>query len=247
MDSGAAWGFRGMSTTQASEKKLNGHATEQEFAYALGGEVIHGRGKADVRDGNGATYSVKGNSAKWQIFLYGAERLRQTPTAIAQLMLQCLENFPADRSVYLQNKSEYKQRLMQKMVALKDELLKPAERLKFLKWALFEGSCDFLTIYSSGDVGPLGFHIFPANFVVEALAKQTSVENSRARSNFQFDNQKVRFVDEKGHTLGEIELRNDSDAHYREIKFWLGKPQTTALLVAHARSCKQDGKVFRYA
>jgi hypothetical protein len=48
------------------------------------------------------------------VFLYGAERLRQTPTAIAQLMLECLENFPAHRSVYLQHKSEYKQSLMQK-------------------------------------------------------------------------------------------------------------------------------------
>lgn len=246
MSNGPNWGFRGMSTAQASEKKLNGHATEQEFAYALGGEVIHGRGKADVRDGNGATYSVKGNSAKWQILLYGPERLRQTPTAIAQLMLQCLECFPADRNVYVRNKSQYKQRLMQKMVLLRDELLKPAVRSQFLKWALFEGSCDFLTIYSSGDVGPQGFHIFPAEFVVETLTNYTSLENSRARTNFQFDNQKVRFTDKAGLTLGEIELRNDSDAHYREIKFWLGKPQTTALLIEQAESCNVDGKIFRY-
>ncbi|MGQ9534055.1 MAG: hypothetical protein ACUVTF_02320, partial [bacterium] len=49
--------------------------------------------------------------------------------------------------------------------------------------------------------------------------------------------QKVVFkVDGKTH--GEIEMRNDSDVHYREIKFWLDKNLTCNLLKAQIKQVK---------
>lgn len=42
-------------------------------------------------------------------------------------------------------------------------------------------------------------------------------------------NQKVVFK-YGGKTIGEIEMRNDSDVHYREVKFWLGKRVVINLL-----------------
>jgi hypothetical protein len=55
------------------------------------------------------------------------------------------------------------------------------------------------------------------------------VENSKARINSQLNDQKVVFKF-SGKTIGEIEIRNDSDIHYREVKFWLGKNQTLTTL-----------------
>jgi len=55
------------------------------------------------------------------------------------------------------------------------------------------------------------------------LSKNFAADNSQARNNTQISNQKVVFkVDNK--TYGEIEMRNDSEIHYREVKFWLNNP-----------------------
>jgi hypothetical protein len=46
----------------------------------------------------------------------------------------------------------------------------------------------------------------------------------------QYDDQKVVFKFE-GKTIGEIEMRNDSEVHYREVKFWLHKALSLELLI----------------
>jgi len=61
--------------------------------------------------------------------------------------------------------------------------------------------------------------------VVKVLSEKISVENSKARQKGQIDDQKVVFKVDK-RTIGEIEMRNDSDVHYREVKFWLNKDKT---------------------
>ena len=65
---------RAPSSTVSSEKKLGGHAREQDFALSIGGEVLRGTQKADIRDKFGNTYSVK-SGKKWQIFLYNINRI----------------------------------------------------------------------------------------------------------------------------------------------------------------------------
>lgn len=46
------------------------------------------------------------------------------------------------------------------------------------------------------------------------------------------DNQKVIFKYNK-RTIGEIEMRNDSEIHYRQINFWMLKEGTLNLLKEH--------------
>ncbi|NLI56390.1 hypothetical protein GX420_05385 [bacterium] len=65
--------------------------------------------------------------------------------------------------------------------------------------------------------------------VVKVLSEKISVENSKARQLGQIDDQKVVFKVDK-RTIGEIEMRNDSDVHYREVKFWLNKDKTFKIL-----------------
>jgi len=61
------------------------------------------------------------------------------------------------------------------------------------------------------------------------LSEKISVENSKTRQKGQIDDQKVVFKLDK-RTIGEIEMRNDSDVHYREVKFWLNKDKTFKIL-----------------
>jgi len=73
---------------------------------------------------------------------------------------------------------------------------------------------------------------------VNVLTENLEVENSKARINSQIDDQKVVFKF-SGKTIGEIEMRNDSDIHYKEVKFWLGKNQTLNLLKSKISSSQK--------
>lgn len=86
------------------------------------------------------------------------------------------------------------------------------------------GEVDFLVI-KEGKI----FHVFWSREVVDVLTNNYEVKNSQARGKNQFDDQKVIFK-VHGKTHGEIEMRNDSDIHYREVKFWLDKKLTFDLL-----------------
>lgn len=61
------------------------------------------------------------------------------------------------------------------------------------------------------------------------MTNNYEVENSKARRKGQLDNPKVVFKVE-GKTHGEIEMRNNSEIHYREVKFLLDKKLTFSLL-----------------
>jgi hypothetical protein len=118
----------------------------------------------------------------------------------------------------------------------------------FLNWSLFEGNCDNLVIHSHGEIVPIGFHIFPAAMVVSTLTSQVGVVNSRARAAHHYDNQKVVFALTDSAAVGEIEMRNDSESHYRQVKFWLSKQVLTTLLTEHAtRTESLPNKVYVYS
>jgi hypothetical protein len=106
------------------------------------------------------------------------------------------------------------------------EKLKEKRILKgFIDKSIFNsGEVDYLVIKSDNN-----FHIFLNEEVVNLLSEKFSVENSKAKNRYQMDDQKVIFKYE-GKTYGEIEMRNDSYIHYREIKFWLDKNKTFNLL-----------------
>jgi hypothetical protein len=58
------------------------------------------------------------------------------------------------------------------------------------------------------------------------------VENSKARSTWQFPEQKVIFK-YLWLNIGEVEMRNDSEIHYREIRFNMIKPRFMNLVFSN--------------
>ena len=215
-------GHRGMTTEQASIKKIAGHLTEHDFAGLIDGEVNKGnqQAKKDVVDARHGTHSVK-SGKKWQMFLYARSRLAsntilQTIGNVAPLMVKCIDAFPDNFDIYQKDKVSYKTSLQKPMKALRDELRKPDIRKAFFSKAVFNASeVDYLTIKDSQDT----FHIFPSAVVIDELCK-LRVENSRKTNDVRtMDAQKVVFKDES--TIGEIEMRNDSPQHFKEVKFWI--------------------------
>lgn len=224
---------RAMTSEKASYVKRQGHADAREFAELLGiGKEYKSdlKAKKDVIDGEGYSYSVKSGEKKWQIFLYGKTRFSEDYTfkgmnGLGELFLQCIDSFPESRDDYIQNKAVYKTKLQEPMRELAKKFKEKRILEAFLDKSIFNsGEVDFLVIKSDAN-----YHVFWGKEVVKILAKYFEPENSKSRGKDQFDAQKVVFK-VYGKTCGEIEMRNDSEVHYREVKFWLGKDMTFELL-----------------
>lgn len=224
---------KAMSSKKAREVKLRGHQIAREFAKCLGiGKEFNSdpRAKKDVIDADGHSYSVKSGEKKWQIFLYSKTRFESDfifkgMDGLGDLFLECINSFPEDRNKYLKDRNLYKGNLQIPMRKLCKKLKKFKIRAAFIDKSLFNcGEVDFLAIYENNK-----FYIFYSREVVDYLAKSYRVENSRARNSYQMDDQKVVFK-VNGKTYGEIEMRNDSDVHYREVKFWMDRNRNFNLL-----------------
>lgn len=221
---------RAMSSAHASEVKTAGHRNEVDFATLIGGQVQQGShtDKKDVIDRQHRSHSVKAGTW-WQIFLYGRERLRtdaifQGLGQVADIMIDCLDAFPLDRADYLRDKVSAKQRLQPEMQRLLAEMQVPKIFKAFLDKALFDGgNADYLSIFlgpAKTQAASKHFHIFHKDDVVDALATDVTLQNSKARKTGEMDAQKVTFGSGiLGRNIGEIEVRTDSDIHYREMKF----------------------------
>ena len=213
---------RAMSSEQARAVREKGHLKAKEFARLIGMKEDYQndiKAKKDVIDKNGDAYSVKSDKY-WQIFLYSINRIKNDPTfqamnGIGQLIIDCLDIFPVVREEYLKNKNIYKRKLEQPMVKLKERLLENYRLETFLSKAIFNsGEVQYLTIYPSNDNR---FYVFFYKEVLKILKKKFQIKNSIAQHFSQFSNQKVLFkINDKN--AGELEVRNDSDIHYKEIK-----------------------------
>lgn len=240
---------RAMSSEQASKVKLKGHAREKEFANLIGldDEYKHDKkAKKDVIDFNGDGHSVK-SGEWWQIFLYSANRIKSdygflAMNGMGELILECLNAFPEKREDYEKDKNFYKNKLKIPMQALCDKLQNKNRLKAFLSKAIFNGGeVQFLTVFAADDL----IYIFYFEDVVDILANFLTVENSKARQSGQFDKQKVLF--KYGVNVGEIEARNDSITHYREIKFRFNAAKITNLLKEKIKNYdKFNEKIYRY-
>jgi len=229
---------RAMTHEKASYVKIKGHLDAREFAILLGmGKEYRSepQAKRDVIDYEGHSYSVKSGEKKWQMFLYGKTRFENDYTfkgmdGIGDLFLKCINSFPKRRVEYVKNKALYKQKLQKHMRELCKRLHDERILKAFIDKSIFNsGEVDFLVIKEKEI-----FHVFWSREVVDTLAKNYKVENSKSRSSSQYDDQKVVFK-VGGLTHGEIEMRNDSEIHYREVKFWLNKQLTHNLLCAEVK------------
>lgn len=98
---------RAMSSEDARLRRERGHNDAREFAQKIGGSVpaYDTIGKRDVYL-NEYNFSVKSGEKKWQIFLYGINRLRTDPIfsgidGLGKIMIRCVESFPDNRDEYL--------------------------------------------------------------------------------------------------------------------------------------------------
>lgn len=226
---------RALSSNNARNIRQRGYDDAREFALSIGLSSDYKndpRAKKDVIDPSGDAHSVKSGEKKWQIFLYGLERFWSDDAfgamnGIGDLLAECINAFPPTFSAYQRNKTAAKERLRRPMRELA-ELLQDKRRLRaFLNKSLFNaGEVNYLTVKHEGI-----FHVFLNQDVIKVFSDNLEVCNSRALSAGQMPEQKVLFR-YNGINLGELEMRNDSEIHYREVRFNMIKPKVMDLLFA---------------
>lgn len=144
---------------------------------------------------------------------------------IGQLLIDCIKSFPETYQEYERNKAEAKEKLRPHMVSLANKLQDKHRLRAFIGKSMFNGGeVNYLTVYQENK-----FHVFWGNEVEQIMTDNFEVTNSRARQSGQFPEQKVIFKFE-GTNLAELEMRNDSPTHYREIRFNMYKPKAIKLL-----------------
>ncbi len=219
---------KGLSSEDARLIRQAGHDDALLFALCMGLDQDYRRdptAKKDVIDPAGDAHSVKSGKKKWQVFLYGRNRFAndiffQVMNGIGDILVSCIDSFPESFNDYVKDKEKYKNQLQPHMIELKEKLQVKRRLKAFISKSIFNGGeVDYLTVLDDGI-----FHVFWGDEISTLLSKNLSVENSIARNNTQFNNQKV-ILKYRGLNLGEIEMRNDSETHYREIRFNILKPR----------------------
>lgn len=241
---------RGLSSEDARKVRQAGHDDALEFALSIGmGKDYQNdqKAKKDVIDLSGDAHSVKSGKKKWQIFLYGINRFKSDDAfgamnGIGDLLIDCINAFPLDFTKYCKNKVFYKERLREPMRFLKEKLQNKRRLRAFINKSMFNGGeVNYLTVKHNNI-----FHIFEGTEVVQIMGNKREVCNSTARLANQTSEQKVLFR-HKGKNLGEVEMRNDSITHYREIRFNMLKTKALDLLlenISTSNSFTQKVKVY---
>lgn len=240
---------RGLSSDEARKVRQSGHDDALEFALLIGLKHDYKndpKAKKDVIDLSGDAHSVKSGIKKWQIFLYGDNRFKnddifQTMDGIGQSLVKCIDAFPEKFEDYLKDKQSAKEKCRIPMKELAN-LLQDKRRVRaFINKSMFNGGeVNYLTVKHEDS-----FHVFSNTDVVKAFSEAVEVSNSQARSKGQFPEQKVIFKYEDLN-LAELEMRNDSKIHYREIRFNMIKPRMMKLLFTIPKTGHYNKKVFIY-
>ncbi|MBI2476451.1 MAG: hypothetical protein HYV67_04400 [Candidatus Taylorbacteria bacterium] len=233
---------RASSSDEARRYRQQGHIDALLFALAIGLNEDYkndAKAKKDVIDPSGDAHSVKSGEKKWQIFLYSEKRFEEfrVMNGMGQLLIECIKSFPETFEEYQKNKTEAKEKLRPHMVALAEKL-QDKQRLKaFMGKSMFNsGEVNYLTVYEKNK-----FHVFWGKEVEQIMADNFEVANSKARSSGQFPEQKVIFRFE-GTNLAELEMRNDSPIHYREMRFNMYKPKAMKLLFSKITTTQNYNK-----
>jgi len=205
------------------------------FALAIGLNRDYRRdakAKKDVIDPAGDAHSVKSGRKRWQIFLYGRGRFLaddgfQALNGVGSLLVHCIDAFPPRYIDYEDNKEPAKLRLQTPMRELKDRFQRKALLRAFLRKSIFNGGeVQYLTVLRDGV-----FSVYWSDDVVTAMADVFEVVNSVGHRVGQYDAQKVLFRRD-GKNVGELEMRNDSEQHYGEVRFSMNREPCLALLDA---------------
>jgi len=253
---------RGLSTEKARKVRADGHKDAFEFAKLIGLEEDYkndAKAKKDVVDGAGDAHSLKSGAKKWQIFLYGLGRFEsdeafETMNGMGQDMIECIKSFPESFDEYNKDKTTSKNNLKPHMISLAKKLQEKRRVKTLFSKSMFNlGEVDYLTIKHE-DI----YHVFYYKDIIQTFADNLEVTTSKARNSKQFDDQKVIFK-YNGVNLAELEMRNDSPVHYREIRFNMLKIRAVNLflntiidkkilkpnLIIYGQAIKRFGKWFK--
>lgn len=226
---------RGSTPEDARIRRQRGHNDALEFALAIGLTRDYEndqKAKKDVIDPSGDAHSVKSGEKKWQVFLYRRNRFESDEAfgvmnGIGDLCIECIDSFPLSYEEYQCDKSAAKERLRIPMVKLAEKLQDRRRLRAFLNKSFFNlGEVNYLIAKHRGL-----FHVFLSKDVVKVFGDCFEVCNSKARSSGQMSEQKVLFR-YNGKNVGELEMRNDSTQHYREVRFNMLIPKAMELLFA---------------
>ena len=226
---------RASSPERAREYRQAGHDKALQFALELGlGKDYRNdpQAKKDVIDPSGDAHSVKSGDVNWQLFLYGRNRFLTDDgflalDGIGGLLVHCIDAFPPSYEEYRRNPDAAKERLKTPMRELKDRFQRKALARAFLMKSIFNGGeVNYLTILHEGM-----FHVFSNTDVVQLMGERFEVVNSKARNTGEMDDQKVIFRYD-GQNVGELEMRNDSQVHYQEVRFNMRIQPAITLLLA---------------
>jgi len=224
---------KAMTSEQARDVRQAGHNDALEFALAIG--LSHDylndpTAKKDVIDKNGDAHSVKSGAKRWQIFLYGKNRFLndvafQSMNGIGQILIKCLDIYPSTYAEYTANKAFYKENLRVPMRELKNKFSENYRVKTFLNKAYFNGGeVNYLTVKHENK-----FHVFTNKDVIDVFGEYLEVVNSQAHRINNTPEQKVLFR-YNGINLGELEMRNSGENHYKEVLFVWNKLKTINLL-----------------
>ena len=239
---------RGSGSEQARRYRQSGHDNALAFALAIGMQADYRNdpaAKKDVIDPSGDAHSLKSGEKKWQVFLYGRRRFEeddgfQALNGVGELLIHCIDAFPPSRTEYRRDVNAYKERLRTPMRELKDRFQRKALLRAFLMKSFFNGGeVNYLTVLHEKQ-----YHVFLNFDVVRMMGDAFEVINSSSRGNDPPE-QKVLFRHE-GRNVGEVEMRNDSDRHYQQVRFNMYVPQTVALLFTITPNRKFNDQVMVY-
>lgn len=238
---------RASSTEQARQYRQQGYDDALLFALSIGLKEDYkndAKAKKDIIDPSGDAHSLKSGQKKWQIFLYSLSRFEdfRAMNGMGELLINCIQSFPRSFNDYQSNKAEAKERLRPHMVELANKLQDKYRLKAFISKSMFNGGeVNYLTVYDNNK-----FHVFWGKEVEQVMANNLEVTNSQAIQAGQFPEQKVIFKYE-GTNLAELEMRNDTPAHYREIRFNMIKPKAMKLLYSKITLKKNyNNKVILY-
>ncbi|OGZ96453.1 MAG: hypothetical protein A3J10_01225 [Candidatus Sungbacteria bacterium RIFCSPLOWO2_02_FULL_54_10] len=241
---------RALSSAGARQVRQQGHDDALEFALAIGlpnDYQNNPHAKKDVIDPSGDAHSVKSGQKKWQVFLYGLGRFEsddafRVMNGVGALLAECIKAFPPTFAKYQADKISAKEKLRIHMRALSEKLSEKPRLRAFLNKSLFNGGeVNYLTVKHDGI-----FHVFLNQDVINVLSENLEVCNSTGRRTGEISEQKV-LLRYNGINLGELEMRNDSEIHYREIRFNMIKPKVMEILFGKIPMTKKfNGKVSIY-
>jgi hypothetical protein len=154
-----------------------------------------------------------------------------------KLKAQNLSNEEVHKKIGSNSYIEAKLKLSQETAKVKKILSNMEERKKFLEEAIFNNEeVELLSIKDQTNLGDKKFKVFSKVDVLKILSEKLFPETSNAGNapeDFNVSGQKTLFCylkENKSKNIVEIEIRNDSQKHYRQVRFNMYSRDTLSLL-----------------